>query len=70
MWCRCWSAFALESNDVISFYVRPPEVTKKEFEKVTSKIDMILKTKTAHFGGYKLSYRLKILHTGWWLAAE
>ena len=70
MWCLCCPAFALESNGVISFYVRPPEVKKIVFEKVTSKIGMILKTKTAHFGGYKLSYRLEILHTGWRLAAQ
>ena len=46
------------------FTYDPQKLQKNAFEKVTSKIDMILKTKTAHFGGSKLSYRLEILHTG------
>ena len=53
-------------NLMVSFLFTydPQKLKKIVFEKVTSKIGMILKTKTAHFGGYKLSYRLEILHTG------
>ena len=45
-----WPVFAQGSNAVICFYVRPPEVTKNVFEKVTPYIGMILETRTAHLG--------------------
>ena len=69
MWCYKCDVYVdqlLLWNLMVSFLFTydPQKSQENALEKVTSKIDMILKTKTAHFGGYKLSYRLEILHTG------
>ena len=61
---QSWPVSAQESNGVICFCVRPPEVTKIAFEKKYVIIGYAFGDKNTPFGGQKLSYWLEILYTG------
>ena len=59
-----WPVLAQESNGVICFCVRPPEVTQIAFEKNDFINRYDFGDKNTPFGGQKLSYWLEIVYTG------